>query len=162
MARETVGKIATDLQAKKPETRDPIELEREMNKDYEKNIYECIARAKKDPTVEKDFYIQVETKKERLLTNVIRNYFFYRNSCPTPNYDQILYRYTSSDEKIELIWVIPSRDTCHMMRENALNIANEEKELLSYVLDFSDGTLFKRAKKLNGEKLDTPELEKDA
>lgn len=37
MKRETVGKLATDLSKKEPDTRDPIELEREMHKDYEKN-----------------------------------------------------------------------------------------------------------------------------
>lgn len=157
MKRETVGKLSQDLLLKTPETRDPIELEREMHKDYEKNIIECIDRGKKE--MNGDFYVVVETKKEPKMPNVMRNYFFFRKSCPTPNYDQTLYRYHTSSDSIDFIWVIPSQDSCFMLRDNALLVPPEEKLLLDYVLAFSDGTLFKLCKKLNGEKDDSPLLE---
>jgi hypothetical protein len=149
--RETVGKIATDLLTKQPETQDPIELERAMHRDYERNITECIERGRKDFFDAKQFYIVVDTKKERLLNNVIRNYFYIRRSCPTPNYDQTVYQYTVSDDRITFLWTLPARDICEMFKQNILEIHPDERELLHFVLDFYDGNLDKRCKLLNGE-----------
>ena len=147
---KTVGAVALDLQSKGPETRDPIELQRAMQEEYEKNLLECADRGKKeidDPV----FYVVVDTKKERLLENVVRNYFYYRHSCPTPNYDQTVYQYKRADDEFVFLWTVPSRDTCHMFVENALMIAPEEKELLNFILDFRDGKLLVLAQKLNNE-----------
>ena len=91
------------------------------------------------------------TKKEKLLNNVLRNYFFPTQACPTPTWDQAIYHYHSADDRLEFLWVIPSKDTCELFQENALYIVPEEKELLRFVLDFEDGTLLRLAKKLNKE-----------
>jgi len=159
MKRETVGKISQDLRQKKKETLSPVELEREMHTEYDKNVFECIETYKKKFT--KDFYVVVLTKNERLLSNVFRNFFMARHSCPTPNYDQVVYKYHSVTDNIELVWVIPSRDACFHLKENALSVISKEKELLKFVLDFADGTLFKLCKKLNKEKDFSPELDKE-
>lgn len=147
--RETVGKISSALAQKEVPTKDPIELEREMHKDYERNIFECVDRCKKEYAG--DFFVIVTTKKERLMQNVIRNYFFGRHSCPTPQYDQTVYRYNRKDECVEFLWVVPSKDTCELLRDNALQIDKSEKELLGFVLSFYEGTLDKEAMRLNGE-----------
>jgi len=149
MTRETVGKISSDLLLQEAPTKDPIELEREMHTDYEKNVWDCVQRCIKE-FPHSDFFVIVVTKKERLMQNVIRNYFFGRQSCPTPEYDQTVYRYTAAGD-LEFLWVVPSKDTCELMRENALMIAPEEKELLRFVLEFYDGTLLKISKKYNKE-----------
>ena len=151
--KETVGKVAVDLASKTPVERNPIELEREMHTDYDKNIYEAVDRGKKD--YPGDFFIVVETKKERLLQNVLRNYFMVRQSCPTPNYDQTVYRYIRADEIVEFLWVVPARDVCFYLKDNALDVVDEEKVLLRYVLNFSDGTLYKLAQQLNNEITET-------
>jgi hypothetical protein len=85
------------------------------------------------------------------MQNVLRNYFFPRNSCPTPEWDQAVYFYSRKDEKIDFMWVIPSKDTCKLFKENALLIAPEEKELLQFILEFEDGTLLEKSRLLNGE-----------
>ncbi len=151
--RDTVGKLSIDLLKKPYETRDPIELEREMHKDYEKNILECIDRGKKE--IPGNFYVVVETKKERSMQNVVRNYFFYRQSCPTPTTDQTVYHYFRGEDRVEFLWVIPSNDTCMLLRDHALEVVENERGLLQYVLDFYDGTLLLMARKLNGENLKT-------
>jgi len=151
MARETVGKISLDLLKKTPDTRDPIALERELHKEYESNINTCLGDGLK--VYPGDFFINVVTKKEPRLTNVLRNYFMHRKSCPTPDYDQTLYRYDKKNDILEFLWVIPSRDTCVLLRDNALIVAPQERSLLGFVLDFDDGTLYKRAKRFNGEQL---------
>lgn len=145
----TVGKIATDLMQKEAPTRDPIELEREMHKDYEANVYECVERSKKE--YEGDFFIVVLTKKERLLQNVLRNYLFGRKSCPTPQYDQTVYRYDRKDDCLSHVWTVPSKDTCKLFLDNILLITDSERELLNNILDFETGTLLEVAKKFNQE-----------
>lgn len=149
MTRETVGKISRDLSLKSPESHDPIELEREMHKDYEKHIYSCIDTCKKGYPA--DFYIVVIIKRERLMQNVLRNYFFGRLTCPMPDYDQTVYFFDRAKEQIQFLWVIPSKDACIVLKENAVQVVPEERELLKFVLDFADGTLYKLARQLNGE-----------
>lgn len=169
--RETVGKVSQLLSQKQPDTQDPIELQQEMQKDYISNLFFAVQHATKridcsslhkecdikEPR-QGDFYILVITKKERLLENVIRNYFFTRDACPTPDYDQAVYKYHADTQDIEFIWIIPSKDTCLLFVENALQIIPEEKPLLQFILDFKDGTLMKKAKILNGEQHDSPLL----
>lgn len=156
MTRDTVGKISLDLQQKQPETHDPIALERAMQEDYIKNLVECVE--KHTQIFSNNFYVVVITKNEKLMPNVFRNYFSARESCPTPDYDQSVFRYNKQAEELEYIWSIPSRDACHHLKDNALEVHSDEKELLHFVLQFADGTLYKLAKKLNGEEIDTPFL----
>lgn len=147
--KDTVGGVSSKLIQKEPYSRDPIELEREMHKEYENNIFRCIENNKNKFLG--DFYLVVITKKEPLMPNVLRNYYFTRHSCPTPDYDQTLYRYNKSHESIELLWVIPSRQACNLLKDHSLEVVPEERELLNFVLDFADGTLMKIAKHLNKE-----------
>lgn len=160
MKRDTVGKISNELIVKDPDSRDPIELEREMHKEYEQNIFDCIERCKKEFMVPVGswFYIVVITKREPLMPNVLRHYFFGRRSCPSPDYDQAVYAIDPHKDRIDFIWVIPSRDASYHLRDNALQVSQSERDLLNFVLQFADGTLFKISKKLNGEEIDSPLL----
>jgi len=155
--RQTVGKLATDLIKKADDYAiTPNEATKGLLSEYEKNIDECVEIHKKK--FGSDFFLVVLVKKEKTLKNVLRNYFFGRLSCPTPNYDQIVYKYDIKKDSLELIWVIPDRPACHYMIKNKLIVDKSQWELLSYVLKFKDGSLFTLAKNLNGEKEDTPEL----
>ena len=149
MKRDTVGKISSELLIKDPDSRNPIELEQEMHTDYDKHIYDCVETSRH--IYPGNFYVVVIVKKEPLMQNVLRNYFFSRSTCPAPDYDQTVYFYDRQEERIEFLWVIPSKDTCLYMKEHALEIPFDEHELLKFVLDFSDGTLYKKARHLNGE-----------
>ncbi len=155
--RKTVGAHSSELLQKQPDTRDPIELQREIHKDYESNVIEAVDRGRKD--FQGDFFIVVTTKKERLMQNVIRNYFHPRKTCPTPEYDQTVYHYKVKDLYIDFLWVIPSKDTCELLHLNMLGVSKEERDLLYFVLSFYDGSLLRQAKKLNGEEIDSPLLE---
>jgi hypothetical protein len=150
MTRETVGKISSDLIIKQPETTSPIEQMQECLTDYEKNIWECVERCRKD--FEDNFYVVVTTKRERLMPNVYRNFYYGRRSCPTPEWDQTVYKYKYKDSQIIFMWVIPSKDACEYLSMNASYVVKEEQQLLKYVLAFNDGTLMSLAKDLNGEK----------
>ena len=155
--KKTVGQASIDLLKKEHQQLNPMEYMREMLTDYESNINECVDRYKK--AFNDDFYVVVITKKEPLLKNVLRSYFTARISCPTPDYDNAVYKYTKENESLEFLWVIPSKDTCELLMDNAAIVDKSEWGLLRYVLQFSDGTLFRQCKKLNGETIDTPELE---
>jgi len=157
MTRETVGKVSSDLIVKTPDTRSPIEQMQENLTEYEKNVWDCVARSKKE--FPDDFYVVVITKNEKLMPNVFRNYFFGRLSCPTPDYDQTVYKYKRKGDSLVFMWVIPSRDASLYLLQNSRYVAPEERELLKYVRAFSDETLATLAKELNGEKLESIELE---
>lgn len=149
MIKETVGKVATDLMQKTPDSRDPIELAREMQKEYMKNLMETVNTGK--GKWDTDFFVIVITKNEKLLHNVFRNYFFPRLTCPTPDYDQSVFWYKKADEELHYVWTIPSRDASFHLKDNALVVDPSEKLLLNFVLQFEDGTLYKLSKKLNKE-----------
>jgi hypothetical protein len=150
MERETVGKISWDLLANASILdHSADEQMREQLDDYEINIHESINRGKKD--FPGDFYIVVETKKEPKMKNVIRNYFIVRQSCPTPQFDNSVYRYHRESEQCEFLWVIPSRDTYNMIKNNVLDLPRDQRELVQFVLEDADGTLLKKCKTLNGE-----------
>ena len=147
--KETVGKVALDLLNK---TKDPVSVIDQANEslsEYEKGLLECVGRGQKQ--YQKDFYVNVIFKKEPTMENVLRCFFLHRQSCPTPDYDQIVYRYDKSKDIIDFLWVIPSKYACIQLKNNAIEVVNEEKELLKYVLDFADGTLYKKCLKLNNE-----------
>ena len=156
---KTVGQSAVELQTKQQENIKVLDQSQAMLEDYWKNLLETVDRGyKKYPG---NFFIHVETKKEPLLENVLRNYFIDRQSCPTPNYDQTVFRYNKELGQIEYLWTIPDRSTCFMLKDNALQVQLQERQLLDFVLKFDDGTLFKLCKKFNGEKMDSPELERN-
>jgi len=149
--KETVGKIAVDLMSKPQEELSPIELEREMQSDYMKHLLDCI-----DVHYDifpGDFFVQVITKNEKLLPNVFRNYFAARRSCPTPDYDQSVYKYNRQKGTVEYIWTIPSKDSCYHLLQNANEVVAEERQLLSFVAMFASGELAKVCMKLNDENI---------
>lgn len=152
--RDTVGALSSDLliKANVPD-HSAVEQMREQLDKYDENLIECVEKHKKDYTG--DFYVVVVTKKERLMENVLRNYFFARHTCPTPEYDQTVYKYDRTNDALDFMWVIPSKQTCEYMRYNALHIPQSERTLLRFVMEFYDDTLMLLAKKLNGEQINT-------
>ena len=160
MSRATVGKISQELLQKNEGPINIIDQGREMRKDYVTNLQQSIERYK-DRWHNQDFYIVVIQKTERLMTNVLRNFFFGRLSCPTPDYDQTLFKFNSKTQELEFIWAIPSKDACIYLLNNKNYVQESEHELLQFVLDFKDGKLFALAKKLNKEvDLETPIIDK--
>ena|SRR5271165_3648921 len=154
--KKTVGAQALDLMQKEPESRDPIELQREMQAEYVDELLDCAETYAKKCIG--DFYIVVITKNEKLLPNVFRNFFLPRISCPTPDYDQSVYKYHHEHQMIEFIWTIPSKEACIHLRDNALIVDKSEHGLLQFVLWFEDGTLYRLAKRLNKEEMHSPML----
>lgn len=166
MPSKTVGSISQDLLKTAPSSIDPIELQRATEQEYLDNLIWCVKHAqkkidcydieghqecKKRDAMDGDFYIACLLKKEKLLENVLRNYFIPTLACPTPHFDQTVYRYCAQKEDVEFLWVVPDQETCEIFRENKEKIVPSERGLLRFVMEYYDGTLFNMAKKLNGE-----------
>lgn len=151
MQRETVGAISQKLLKKEVDnTHSAHEQMVEQLTSYDAHIHQCIdIHKKKWPN--HNFYVEVQGKKERLMPNVIRNFFIGKFACPTPTYDQTLYYYNCSDEQLQFMWVIPSKHTCVFMIQDPSNIPLEERQLLGFVYAFADGTLMRIAKERNKE-----------
>lgn len=150
----TVGEVALDLQ-KIDDKINPIELQREIHKgntdeeSFEHNVLECLNRGRKE--IHGSFYIVVVFKKERLLQNIIRQYFFFRKSCPTPDFDQLVYKYDFEGDKIDFIWVIPDKATCHALKNFGHELPLDQQPLVQYAKDFMSGELDKKCAHFNGE-----------
>ena len=150
-----ISKISQELMAKAPDIESPIDYVDSLAKEYEAEVLKRLEQGKKEFPFN-DFFIQVDCQKFTLVPNAFRYYYTARISCPTPNYDQIVYMYDRKKDALEFIWVVPDRGTCFMLLQNESDV--EEKELMRYVKDFEDGTLGLLCKKLNNEAPDSPEI----
>jgi hypothetical protein len=156
MPRQTVGKVSSDLLIKQVDDKHSAhEQMQEQLTDFEKEFFTCVQTHQKIFPI--DFYIVVITKRERLMPNVFRNYFTARLSCPTPDYDQSVYHFKPPD-RIHYLWTIPDKHSCEFFRAYPFDVPSEERDLLENVLDFYNGELLRKAKKLNGEELASPLL----
>ena len=156
--KKTVGAHYLELSKKDPGTHSAEDQMREQLTGYEKNIHECVQSHL--GKFEGDFYVICLTKKERLMQLVLRGYFFARESCPTPDYDQSVYKYHREDARLEFLWVVPKADAVNYMKNNPHLVGTEQYGLLDFVLKFADGSLLRLAKKLNNEKKDSNIIDK--
>lgn len=165
---KTVGEISSDLLSKHTGTINPQDVQKAQEEEYLRSLEWAVRHAQKKVdcsdidghlecknrhSIDTSFFITVILKKEKLLENVLRNYFIPTITCPTPTYDQTLYRYDHLKETIEFIWVIPDKETCLTFKENISIIVPEERGLLKNILEFYDGTLYRKMKEFNGEKM---------
>lgn len=151
--REKLGKIVYDNMLKPEESLKAVDLQAGMQEEYMDELLNCIDQ--NYSKFDKEFYIVVLTKAEKILKKVVRNYFFARQSCPTPDFDQSVFKYNKESEKIDFMWTIPSLDACEYLIKHATEIPTNERELLGFVAQFVTGKLLERSKKLNGEVKDS-------
>jgi hypothetical protein len=151
--KKTVGAHAVERQQVTPDTRDPIELQRETEKGYIEALKNCALENIK--YYAGDFYIVVLNKNEKLLYNVIRCYFIARSTCPTPDYDQTVFIFKREKETIEHLWTVPDKETCLVYLREQDKVVPEEYPLLENIIKFQRGELFKLCKRLNNEEIDS-------
>jgi hypothetical protein len=103
-----------------------------------------------------DFFVVCVSKSHKVLSPFgvppIDCKTVHRRTCPTPNYDQSVYKFHHESGNLEFIWSLPDRDTCIMFLENSRIIAPDEQVLLSNIIKFSSGELLLLCNDLNGEK----------
>lgn len=154
--KKTVGAFSYEMQQRPDDKINPIDLQRQIhqgnsNEDsFENQVRLAVTRGECD--LEGDFYVVVLFKKERLLKNVVRQYFFPRKSCPTPEYDQIVYHYFPKEEKLEFLWVVPDKQSTIDLPLMAKDLPLEQQELIQFSRDFNSGKLDKLCERLNLQK----------
>lgn len=152
---KTAGELSLEAQ-KSSDKIEAVEMQQEIlkgtnsKKSFIEEIEDAARRGKNDPSFEGEFYVICLVKKERLLQNILRPYFFYRQSCPTPEFDQTVYKVTKSDN-LEYLWTIPDVHTCNAIMANRDNLPPDHDLLIEMVNAFMNGDLEKYAKKLNKE-----------
>jgi len=153
----TVGEKAAELLKNyKDNTHSAYEQMREQLSEYDKSLYECYEKNKN--TYKDKFYIVVLTRAEKTMVNVIRNQFFTRHTCPTPEYDQTVYKCDKTTYIPQFLWTIPCEERCQMMFDCAAQVPPEEYCLLKFVQEFYDGTLLNLALRLNNEEFETGKI----
>lgn len=165
--RPTVGKIVSDLMLKEPDKMRVVDLTSEVLHSNDENSYfnKLIKKVQAGKNIfpNSDFFIEVHERLDKVLAlrALPRHQMEVKSCCPTPNYDQAVFKYHWKDENLEYIWSIPCRDACFYLKNNALYVVPEERQLLNFVLDFDEGRLYQRMKLLNGEKPESNELIKE-
>ena len=148
----TVGQYSYELLQKNDKI-NPIDLQRQIHKgntskdSYENQLLQALERGKS--LYEQNFFLVVLFKKERLMINTVRQYFFPRRSCPTPEYDQVVYFYKRKSDNLFFIWIVPDKETCKMLYSQRKNLSPEFSELVRFVADFKSGKLDKISDDLN-------------
>ena len=156
---ENIGKIATDLQKKGDLQSDSIELQREIHKGsnskktFEEELMTTVERGMNDPKIEGNFFVVVLNKKERLLQNIIRQYFFYRQSCPSPDFDQSVYRIYRKSGRIQYLWTVPDNVSCNNLPHMKKDLPPEQMQLVYMTEAFNCGALDRYADKISREKV---------
>ena len=129
MIHETVGAAALRL-LKDPSPQGVIETQQAMQKKYVDSVIEAVETGKRLYPDADFFYVCVHTRRERLLSNVIRNIFHPRRTRPIPQYDLALYYYDAKAEKISFVWCIPDKETVYDLVNNIS--PNKQDEQLTY------------------------------
>jgi len=141
-SNKTAGQLSQEL-AQSTDKHEVNDIIPEEFKDITKKLENIVLDGVK--TYIGNFFVVIESKRERLMPNVVRNYIFHRLSCPTPHYDQTVYAYNRQKDEIECLWSIPEKHTVQAIVENPIEYYSRAPEMTQIALDFNDGTLLHRA-----------------
>lgn len=139
--RQTVGEAALELIFKGDQKQGVIDTQREMTKGYIDQLIICAKAGMKAYPDKKPFYICVQTRRERLLHNVIRNQFYHRMTRPLPTFDLALYHFDPADEQLRFVWCIPDKETVEIMSSPDYKPTKGEEQLHYFVKCFMASTL---------------------
>lgn len=154
--RKKLGKIVADiLENTRPnETVSVRDVGESVFSDFDKEMQLCIDRGLAQ--FPGNFHIVLLIEIPKLYRGqVVRAYYIPRISCPTPGYDQTVWRYNRDSGSLNLLWTIPAREICDDIR-NGVVISDMNKESMRYATAFLDGSLMKKVKELNNEQFDFP------
>jgi len=137
---ETGGAIVNDAT--------PHEISQEaLRKDFDENMQSWIREARN--VFDGDFFVVLNLKVEKSLNNTPHLIPECRQTCPDPFYDQSVWHYHRDDERLEFLWTVPDIGTTKLFKDDPLNCPSDQMQLRTFVLDYCDGTLQKKANELN-------------
>lgn len=154
--RDTYGKVISDRLGKYELEDDVIEYRQQMEVDVINNIHGVIDSAKQSAIYQnKDFYVVLLMKVERIGQSP-RTYVFARRSCPTPTYNQSVWKYHHQVGTLEFLYNIPDKILYYHIINNSQKYLNDPecRDLARFVVLMESGELLEWVKKENGEKID--------
>jgi len=154
MDKKTYGQQLQEHRKKNLEVEDDvIEYRRVIEKDIAQQLHETAFSAKSQTLYkDKDFYIVMMTRLEKI-GSVPRTFIFARRSCPTPVYNQSVWKYMHLSDTLEYLWSIPDQVLYwHIFNNQAQYIHDKEcATLAKFVILMESGELLEWVKKENGE-----------
>ena len=141
MRKKKVGELTSDLLAR-PNLdikQSLMDTSKEMQKQYLPEIEKCIKTHEK--LWSEPFYVVVITKRERLIVNSIRQYFLARQTLPTPDLDQTVFKYTPATGDLKHLWTVPDHGSIDYLIRNRHLVVKAEQQLLEYCMLFRKGKL---------------------
>ena len=155
--RKTYGEVLKEHWSKPhTDSDDVIEYRKAMEPEIVRNKHGTVAKALKlDSYRNKDFYVCLLMKTERI-GGVPHTFTFARHSCPTPTYQQSVWKYHHRSQDLEFLWSIPEQTLYWYIYRNAPQFLKdpETRGLAQFVCLMESGELLKWVIKENGEKLD--------
>lgn len=154
--KTTVGAEAVKRLANPDTKQGIVDTGREINKDYFVEVEKCVNSHKEwtDP-----FFVVIHYKKERLMNNVVRRYFFARRSLPTPQWGQDVWKYDPKTSDLTYLWTLPDEQTAMWMYSHPDQVDKEMQQLLVFVHDFLEGRLYAKYHKEfeQGDRIEAPQ-----
>lgn len=155
--KKTAGQLVADHNIKNIGLEDDvIEYRRMMEPSIIADIHATIAKALKCPVYDnKDFYIVLLMNTERML-GALQFRTFARRSCPTPVYQQGVWKYHYASGTLEFLWSIPDQVLYWHVYHNAPKYLKDKEcyEMARTVCMMESGELLEWVIKENGEKPD--------
>lgn len=162
MSKKTLGSIVTDLNNQHTAEMVPVlRKAAEMKSEYMENLLEAVDRGCN--LFKGDFFIEVTSKKEKLLDRVHRDMFTPVAMCPAAFWDQSVFRYNRFEGRIEYLWTLPGRNEAIYLAHHAKEAlkqpeATGEAGLVRFLVMLANGTLNKMTRTLNKEPDNSPML----
>lgn len=133
---------------------DVIEYRRAMEPSIISEIERVAFEAKNtDPYTKKDHYYIVFLLKKERIGQAIRPYIFARLSCPTPHWNQTVYKFYKNSDSLEYLWHIPGILRYYSIVNDPKRYLDDKnfKTMAQFVLLDHSGDLLHWVKKENGE-----------
>ncbi len=155
--RPSYGSIVESQRVKEALLEDDVaEYTRLMSKIKWEELNERAAHDAKLPYYEnKDFYVVLALRKEHIGNNP-QFIIWTRLSCPTPTYNQNVFKYHHLSATLEYLWTIPTALTYWHLYKNSEKYLKDpqRRDVTRFVCLMESGELEKWVIKENGEKPD--------
>jgi hypothetical protein len=135
--KETVGQASQRLKSRW-DNQPLYDTGKEMLKGLESRIMKTVELHK---DWDEPFYIVVRHKKQRLITNAVREQIYARKTRPTPAFDTIVYMYDPKKGDLIYQYALPSEQTYNLLVINKNKVKKKYELLLKHCLDLQENKL---------------------
>jgi hypothetical protein len=153
VGRKTVGEVYNlTHKAERPETtQDLLDTQKPAAVDYMQKLHKTVRSAVETYPGQPYVFVEAFTRKDKLMVRALVTEFFTRSSCPTPSFNQAVYRYDVKNGRLEFAWQLPSNKRCLHYLANPFSLDEGERLIIGYVHDLKSGALEQLAINLNNE-----------